>query len=204
MTRRRGRPRTPPRASRNRSSRRCWQAALFYLHTASGDLLAAAREIAGLQAARSPGPLPKGAAARRVAAFIELRRRVGRGIPALPCHEAGKRPDAAIVGGVVQAPNNSLADLLAGVRCVQRVLHLYQQAGTELGYEEGCLDTPMSPLPATAAPWRHRLHRNSMAAETGPMSNACWIVIAYLSGMRDAEKRAELRLMQHSAAATTS
>src|SRR6266545_3537429 len=123
------------------------QAALFYVQTASGDLLAAAREIAGLQAARSPGPLPKGAAARRVAAFIEQRRRAGRGIPALPRHEAGKRPDAAIVGGVVQAPNNSLADLLAGVRSGQRVLHLYQQAGAELGYEDGGLDTPMSPWP---------------------------------------------------------
>ena len=177
---------------------------MFYLHTASGDLLAAAREIAGLQAARSPGPLPKGAAARRVAAFIEQRRRAGRGIPALPRHEAGKRPDAAIVGGVVQAPNNSLADLLAGVRSGQRVLHLYQQAGAELGYEDGGLDTPMSPWPATAAPWRPRLERTSLAAETGHLRTACWIVIAYLSGMRDAEKRAELRLMQHSAAATTS
>jgi hypothetical protein len=167
-------------------------AALFYVHTASGDLLAAAREIVGLQAARSPGPLPKGAAARRVTAFIEKRRRAGRGIPALPSHEAGKRPGAAIVGGVVQAPNTSLADLLAGVRCGQRVLHLYQQAGVELGYEEGGLDTPMSPWPATAAPWRPRLERASLATETGHLRTACWIVIAYLSGMRDAEVR-ELR-----------
>src|SRR6266498_4810174 len=81
------------------------QAALFYVQTASGDLLAGAREVAGLQAARSPGPLPKGAATRRVAAFIEQRRRAGRGIPALPRHEAGKSRGAAIVGGVVQAPN---------------------------------------------------------------------------------------------------
>jgi hypothetical protein len=33
---------------------------------------------------------------------------------------------------------------------------------------------------------------------------ACYVVIAYLSGMRDSEKRAELRLMQHSATKTMS
>ena len=168
------------------------QAALFYVQTAAGDLLAAAREVAGLQAARAPGPLPKGAATRRIAAFIDERRRAGRGIPALPRHEAGKRPGAVIIGGVVQAPNTSLADLLAGVRSGQRAAHLYQQAGAELGYEEGGLDTPMSPWPATGAPWRPRLERASLATETGFLRTACWIVIAYLSGMRDAEVR-ELR-----------
>ena len=35
------------------------------------------------------------------------------------------------------------------------------------------------------------------------LQTACYVVIGYLSGMRDSEKRAELRLMQHSAAATT-
>jgi hypothetical protein len=32
---------------------------------------------------------------------------------------------------------------------------------------------------------------------------AAYLTIAFLSGMRDSEKRAELRLMQHWAAATT-
>jgi hypothetical protein len=44
-------------------------------------------------------------------------------------------------------------------------------------------------------------------SETRPLARhlmaACFIVIAYLSGMRPGEKRAELRLMQHSAAVTT-
>jgi hypothetical protein len=35
------------------------------------------------------------------------------------------------------------------------------------------------------------------------LQTACYVVIAYLSGMRDSEKRAELHLMQHSTAATT-
>ena len=77
------------------------EAALFYVQTASGDLLAARDELARLRAARAAaGKLPGGQASARLEAFIAARRAQGRGIPALPAKMARVRPDAPAAGGV--------------------------------------------------------------------------------------------------------
>jgi hypothetical protein len=65
-------------------------------------------------------------------------------------------------------------------------------AGAELGYEAGGLDTPVSVWPDSGRPWRARLDPTSLNRETTHLRTACWIVIAYQSGMRDKEVR-ELR-----------
>jgi len=174
------------------------QAALFYMHTVAGDLLAAQQEISGLQAACAQVTLRPGEARARLEAFIGGRARAGRGIPA--ASHAGKIPGAVIAGGIVQAPNQALIGLLAGI---PGGLWYHQErlaaAGGELGYEQGGLDTAMSPWPASGLPWRPRLDVASLRTELFHLRTACWIVIAYLSGMRDAEKRAELHQMRHSA-----
>lgn len=164
------------------------QAALFYVQTAAGDILAAQQEISDLRAACTKITLRPGEARTRLEAFITARARAGRGIPATP--HAGKIPGAVTAGGVVQAPNLALAGLLAGVPGGLR----YHQArltaaGGELGYEQGGLDTAMSHWPGSGQPWRPRLDTTSLRTELFHLRTACWIVIAYLSGMRDAEVR---------------
>lgn len=47
----------------------------------------------------------------------------------------------------------------------------------------------MSEWPATGRPWRPRLSPFTLANELSFLRTACWIVIAYLSGMRDTEVR---------------
>jgi len=53
-------------------------------------------------------------------------------------------------------------------------------------------------------PWLPAFTFAEMPHMSRLLQAACYVVIAYLSGMRDSEKRAELRLMQHSAIRTTS
>ena len=164
------------------------QAALFYMQTAAGDILTAQREISDLRAACAQVTLRPGEARARLEAFIAGRARAGRGIPAAP--HPGKIPGAVTAGGVVQAPNRALISLLAGI---PGGLWYHQErlapAGDELGYEQGGLDTPMSPWPGSGRPWRPRLDTASLRTELFHLRTACWIVIAYLSGMRDTEVR---------------
>lgn len=165
------------------------RAAVFYVEKASGDILTAQREIAALEAARKGQNLGHGQARERVLAFITERRAVGRGIPALPRETAHTVPDAVTVDGVPQSPNHSLVSLLTGCGNAAHLRPLMAEAAEDIGYEEGGLDTPMSGWPATGRPWRPRLSPVMLANELSFLRTACWIVIAYLSGMRDVEVR---------------
>ena len=164
-------------------------AAVFYVETAAADLLAAGAEIARLEQARAGRRLAPAAARTRLEAFIQTRRDAGRGIPALPRQALHKAPGALISDGVVQAPSGQMTGLLAGVHGTWYHRGLLCDAAAELGYEQGGLDTVMSPWPDTGMPWRARLDPWSLNAELTQLRTACWIVIAYLSGMRDAEVR---------------
>lgn len=75
------------------------RAAVFYVETASADLLAARREIAALEAARAGRRLGRGAARAALERFVEDRRASGRGIPALAPQVRQKRPEAKLAGG---------------------------------------------------------------------------------------------------------
>jgi hypothetical protein len=55
----------------------------------------------------------------------------------------------------------------------------------------------------TCAPWHPGLAPRALGLERHMLQNACYTLVVGLSMMRDSEKRAELRSMQHSAAATT-
>lgn len=102
--------------------------------------------------------------------------------------------------GVIQHANYRTVGLLAGVvdGTCKRHRRLLAEAGERLGFEIGGLNTAISTWPATGVLWRPRFDPVSLFEEVYHLRTAAWIVIAYLSGMRDAEKRAELRLMQHS------
>ncbi|MGW3199205.1 hypothetical protein ACWDBD_32490 [Streptomyces sp. NPDC001118] len=165
------------------------RAAVFYVETASGDLLAARNEVEHLRTLPPPPRSLRRQTEERIGAFVAERRRQGRGIPALPLPVAHKRPDANIVDGVVQAPNLALIAQMARLPTNYRSTALLEAAAEELGYESGGLDTPMSPWPDAGLPWRPPLDALSLAAEMTYLRTACWTVIAYLSGLRDVEVR---------------
>jgi hypothetical protein len=91
-----------------------------------------------------------------------------------------------------QAPNGALICLLAKVGRTGQHDRMLADAGAELGYEAGGLDTPLSIWPDSGRSWRPGLDPFSLNREITHLRAACWIVIAYLSGMRDKEVR-ELR-----------
>ncbi|MDA8284930.1 MAG: hypothetical protein M0Z42_16925 [Actinomycetota bacterium] len=165
------------------------QAALFYVETASANLIAGHAELAALEAARAAHHHGSDCTRAALENFVERRRCAGRGLPAIPSAAASCHRDAPVLDGVVQAPNESLVGLLAGVHRTRGHRKLLAAAGAALGYEQGGLDTSMSPWPATGMPWRPRLDPFSLNAEVSHLRSACWIVIAYLSGMRDSEVR---------------
>ena len=77
-------------------------------------------------------------------------------------------------------------------------------AAAEVGLADGCYLFTQVRACLDSAPWLpgfdyHRMPELSRLLQTA----CCNVVIAYLSGMRDSEKRAELHLIQHSTAAVT-
>jgi integrase len=163
--------------------------AIFYVQTASGDILAAQREIATLQADRKDRRPRHGQTAAAVEAFIARRRSAGRGIPAAPADHLHRCHDTTVIDGVVQTPGQGVIELLSGSGDVSHLRARLRAAGDELGYEEGGLDTPISPWPETGRPWRPRLGPWPLTKELTQLRTACWLTIAYLSGMRDGEVR---------------
>jgi len=169
------------------------RAALFYVETASHDIQAARRELHTLEAARArQDRLAVGDAAPRVRRFLAHRRQEGRGLPALPGNVAKRAGDVPVLDGIAQAPNFSLIELLSGIGSNEPLRPAIIAAGRILGYEEGGLNTTPSPWPPSGLPWRPRLDPVNLIAEEQYLRTACWILIAYLSGMRDQEVR-ELR-----------
>ncbi len=118
----------------------------------------------------------------RLADYIERRRVVGRGIPFWS--EANVDID--------WKPNWALIARQLGVACMQE--HHNSEASemvrldlADLGREPDGMDTPISIDPETGRPWRARFGPNSVLTETGQLRVACYVVCAYLSGMRDGE-----------------
>lgn len=165
------------------------KAAVFYVETASQDILAAQHEITTLTIARRDRRLGRGDATAAVEAFIARRRATGRGIPAAPRDQLSRCRDNTVINGIVQTPGHGVIELLAGVSDLACQQPRLRQAAEELGYEEGGLDTPISVWPDTGEPWRPRLGPWALTKELTHLRTACWLTIAYLSGMRDGEVR---------------
>lgn len=114
--------------------------------------------------------------------YVARRGEQGRGIPCWT--EWGDGMDGMI--------NVNLVAAQIGTAAPQRQHHpeafdLLERAGEELGLEPGGMDTPVSLDPATDRPWRGRFGPNVVAAEADRLRAACYVVCAYLSGMRDGE-----------------
>lgn len=59
-----------------------------------------------------------------------------------------------------------------------------------IGTETGGMDTPISIDPDSGKPWRSRFDPKTLLIEERMLQAACYIVCAYLTGMRDAEVQA--------------
>lgn len=118
----------------------------------------------------------------RLGNYVARREEEGRGIPCWSEWHDGR--DGRI--------NHYLVAAQVGAAVPQRHHHpeafvLLERAAAELGLEPGGMDTPVSPDPATGRPWRERFGPNVVAAEADQLRTACYVVCAYLSGMRDGE-----------------
>ena len=82
---------------------------------------------------------------------------------------------------VVQAPNLTLVCMLSGTRSTFHHKQLVER--------EGGLDCRIAAWPDTGRLWRAGFNPYTVEDETHHLRTAAWLVIAYLSGMRDAEIR---------------
>lgn len=59
-----------------------------------------------------------------------------------------------------------------------------------IGIETGGMDTPISVDPDTGRPWRPRFDAKTLRHEERMLQTACYVLCAYLTGMRDCEVQA--------------
>ncbi len=160
------------------------QWALFYVQVGASDILAAHAELAGYRQV-----VPKDTATSRSArleAWIAARRAAGRGLPANDArYQHHYKEPASALNGV----NCALIGRMAGVSEINdRFLRpLVEQAAAEMGLESGGMDTLISCHTATQQPWRDRFSPLSLHHEEYMLVAACYIICAYLSGMRVSE-----------------
>jgi hypothetical protein len=137
--------------------------------------------------------------AERLDTFIAGRRAAGRGIPVWS-------GDTRVFNTIDPVPINyaliglhlgcNAGDISQITRNHARVL----DAVRELGVETGGMEPPISTAVETGLPWRpHRLDQKSLPVEEKWLQAACYVVCAYLTGMRDSEVQA-MRAGCHSVA----
>lgn len=155
--------------------------AVFYVETASRDILAVRREIADLVAAEKAPPRE---ATARLETWLAERVAAGRGLPALSPRAALRHADGT---ASINARQCLLMAGIASLHPTPRMRAALTQASAQMPLEVGGLDTEVSLDPTTDLPWRSRFDRESATTEARMLMAACYIVIAYLSGMRDSE-----------------
>ncbi len=132
----------------------------------------------------------------RIAIWLAARRVMGRGVPIWE-----RAPNVAcrihpLTSEETPPFNLHLMRLHAGAPTSGRIslseptAQLIEKTAADLGTEIGGLDTPISIDPDTGLPWRERFDGLSLAREERMLQGACYIVCAYLTGMRDSEVQA--------------
>ncbi|PKW19761.1 hypothetical protein [Saccharopolyspora spinosa] len=167
--------------------------ALFYVHTAAEDILAARREHRDLQSHEVT--YKRAEAIARLRAFIAKRRAAGRGLPGRRPDLPGTRPQNGSVRRrdqhVGAEINLTLLAKLAGyndrLHDRDEILDVIAEGVQEIGLEPGGYDTPITVCPETGLPWREPLDSKRIDQESNHLLAACYVVIAYLTGARDSE-----------------
>ncbi|GGM11397.1 hypothetical protein GCM10010129_64270 [Streptomyces fumigatiscleroticus] len=160
------------------------QAALFYVRTAARDIINARAELAELEASVEN---MHGLSLNRLEHYLNGLAHDGRGVPVVD--EFGRQARLAGSPAYTYIMRKSGAGRrVAGGVYDERI----DQALERLGPEPGGMDTPISLRPQTGRPWRGRFSPAAVPHEELLLRTACYILIAYLSGMRDSEVK-ELR-----------
>jgi hypothetical protein len=136
----------------------------------------------------------------RLIVYLDGRRAQGRGVPIWTAAYTGVTRTDAITGAETPPINAHLIHLHAGIDALsepsEHVLlrkatkHLILDAIPAIGIEAGGMDTPIATDPDTGSPWRPRFDAKALLVEERMLQAACYIVCAYLSGMRDCEVQA--------------
>lgn len=172
--------------------------ALRYVHEFSTEILAARREINTARARlRHTGSRATEPAPRLVRAWIAAQRAAGAGVP---MHARGtrmhgrllaKQARGEVVGSWDFVNLHRIANVIGiGYMTLYRsrsARSLILQAVDELGWE-GDLDSPLpDESPTTLTALRGELHGEVLLIEERMLLVACYLVVAYLTGMRDSE-----------------
>jgi integrase len=136
----------------------------------------------------------------RLTAYLDQRRCQGRGVPIWTTSHNGTVREDATTGAVTPTVNALLihlhigvdakAEPLAHVLLTRQRQEIIEDAIAAIGTETGGMDTPISIDPDTGKPWRHRFDPKTVLLEERMLQAACYIVCAYLTGMRDCEVQA--------------
>lgn len=182
---------------------------LKYITVFAADILAARIELDALQLRQKQliaedRRLSKAVRLRRrrdrLVAYLDQLHTSSRGVPIwTTAHNGVVRIDAA--SGVTTPPiNATLLHLHIGVDAqAEPTAHvlltkdrqtIINDAVATLGIEIGGMDTPISIDPDTRGTWRPRFDPKTLLIEERMLQSACYIVCAYLTGMRDAEVQA--------------
>src|SRR5574337_273930 len=182
---------------------------LKYVNLFSRDIFAAREELLkleerqrGLTASDAVLPLDQRRARRRarLMEFFDDRRRLGRGVPIwTTAHNGAIRRDP-VTGAVTPSVNWLLLHQYAGVDTqADPKTHLQLTTGAPdlvaaaidaIGIETGGMDTPIAVDPDLGRPWRPRFDARTVVNEERMLQAACYVVCAYLTGMRDCEVQA--------------
>ncbi|MGA8757452.1 MAG: hypothetical protein WB611_14195 [Stellaceae bacterium] len=181
---------------------------LKYVTVFAPDILAARSELTQLEERRailaaedamSPRGERRARRRARVIAYLDERRRQGRGVPVWAVHIGKSRP-VPPGAGAMPPLNWQLLHQQAGLDAnIQKKLShqatadipdLVAAAVNQIGVEVGGMDTPISPDPDTGRPWRSRFDARALVLEERLLQTACYVVCAYLTGMRDCEVQA--------------
>jgi integrase len=175
-----------------------------YVDIFAPDILAARREYDAL-VARSHELDVYGAGYRRgminvivherLGRYLAARRAAGRGVPLWQDLGTGKTRIDERTGTVTEPLNYAIMSLHAGCETrsiAQRpdINNMLLAAVLELGTEIGGMDTPIAIDSDTGRPWRERFDSKSLEHEENMLQAACYVICAYLSGMRDSEVQA--------------
>jgi hypothetical protein len=128
--------------------------------------------------------------AERLDEYLGDRRAAGRGIPVWPsdAHVFSKLDPVPVNYGLIALHLGCNAgDISQNDRNHVCVLKAISELGTEIGGIEPLISIDTM----TGAPWRpHRLDQKSLVHEEKWLQAACYVVCAYLTGMRDSEVQA--------------
>jgi integrase len=185
------------------------KSSLKYITVFSADILAARTEFEELQEnqkqlisedSRFPEARSRQRRLDRLIAYLDRRQATGRGVPIwTTAHNGIVRTDAE-TGAETPPINAHLIHLHIGVDVqaepAEHVLlreatkQLVLHAVAAIGAETGGMDTCLTIDADTGQPWRPRFDAKTLVVEERMLQAACYIVCAYLTGMRDSEVQA--------------